>query len=62
MEQIVALSRGEVTPRELSRVLNGLGIKDGEHFLIVHPSALEPVQLELVPDPGNTPGNALLAG
>ena len=61
---MIALVRGEATPRDLGRALKELGIERGEHFLLVHPSALDPVQLELVPvaDPVNTPGDALTAG
>ena len=42
MAELIALQRGKARPADLTEALDALGIGDGEHFLIVHPSALDP--------------------
>ena len=38
--QLIALVRGEAGAREAADALDQIGVRAGEHFLLVHPDAL----------------------
>ena len=69
-----ALIRGKATVADLSKALDGLGVKDGEHFILAGEDVFNPTKpgycscgrplQEALFDPstGQKPGEALLQG